>query len=167
MTDHPFITCLWFDTEAEEAARFYTGIFKDSRIGDIVRNTEAVPGPSGSALLVEWELNGQKFSGLNGGPQHKFNESVSIVVPCADQAEVDYYWTNLTEGGGEPNVCGWLTDKFGLRWQIVPTRFFELVKDPDSDKVARVMQAMMAMTKFDIAGLEVAYAGPSATAVSL
>jgi predicted 3-demethylubiquinone-9 3-methyltransferase (glyoxalase superfamily) len=157
MTDQPFITCLWFDTEAEEAANFYAGIFKDSRLGRVLRHTEAGPGPAGSAQLVEFELNGQKFSGLNGGPQFKFNEAVSIVVPCADQAEVDYYWSHLTEGGEEV-ACGWLKDKYGLCWQIVPARFFEMVADPDQDKVARVMQAMYTMIKFDIAALEQAYA---------
>ena len=157
MSDKAFITCLWFDTEAEEAATFYTGIFKDSRMGRVLRHTEAGPGPAGSAQLVEFELNGQKFSGLNGGPQHTFNDAVSIVVPCADQAEVDYYWTHLTEGGEEV-ACGWLKDKYGLRWQIVPSRFFEMVADPDQEKVARVMQAMYGMTKFDIAALEQVYA---------
>ncbi len=157
MTDRAFITCLWFDTEAEEAARFYTGIFKDSRLGRVYRYTEAGPGPAGSVMLVEFELNGQKFSGLNGGPQHTFNEAVSIVVPCADQAEVDYYWDSLLSGGGEKVACGWLKDRYGLRWQIVPTRFFEMIKDPD--RAARVTQAMFEMTKFDIAGLERAYAG--------
>ncbi len=157
MSDQAFITCLWFDTEAEEAANFYTGIFKDSKLGRVHRHTEAGPGPAGSVLLVEFELNGQKFSALNGGPQFKFNEAVSIVVPCADQAEVDYYWSHLTEGGEEV-ACGWLADKYGLRWQIVPTVFFEMIADPDQDKAARVTQAMLGMTKLDIAALEQAYA---------
>ena len=159
MSDKAFITCLWFDTEAEEAAAFYTGIVKDSKLGRVHRHTEAGPGPAGSVMLVEFELNGQKFSALNGGPQHKFNEAVSIVVPCADQAEVDYYWSNLTEGGGQEVVCGWLRDKYGLCWQIVPTVFFEMIADPDQAKAARVTQAMFGMTKLDIAGLEQAYAG--------
>ncbi len=157
MSDQAFITCLWFDTEAEEAANFYTGIFKDSKLGRVHRHTEAGPGPAGSVLLVEFELNGQKFSALNGGPQFKFNEAISIVVPCADQAEVDYYWSHLTEGGEEV-ACGWLADKYGLRWQIVPTVFFEMIADPDQDKAARVTQAMLGMTKLDIAALEQAYA---------
>jgi predicted 3-demethylubiquinone-9 3-methyltransferase (glyoxalase superfamily) len=159
MSDSALITCLWFDTEAEEAAVFYTGIFKNSRMGRVIRHTEAGPGPAGAALLVEWELNGQKFSGLNGGPQHKFNEAVSIVVPCADQAEVDYYWDSLLAGGGQEIACGWLSDKYGLRWQIVPTAFFGLVADAGSAGAARAMQAMMGMTKLDIAELERAYAG--------
>ena len=157
MSDQAFITCLWFDTEAEEAANFYTGIFKDSKLGRVHRYTEAGPGPAGSVVLVEFELNGQKFSGLNGGSQFKFNEAVSIVVPCADQADVDYYWSHLTEGGQEV-ACGWLTDKYGLCWQIVPTVFFEMIADPDQDKAARVTRAMLSMTKFDIAALEQAYA---------
>ena len=158
MTDTAFITCLWFDTEAEAAATFYTGIFPDSKLGAIHRHTEAGPGPAGSVMLVEFELNGQKFSALNGGPQFTFNEAVSIVVPCADQAEVDYYWSSLSDGGQEI-ACGWLKDKYGLCWQIVPAVFFDMMDDPDSDKVTRVMRAMLGMTKFDIAALEKAYAG--------
>jgi predicted 3-demethylubiquinone-9 3-methyltransferase (glyoxalase superfamily) len=158
MTDNTLTTCLWFNTEAEEAATFYTGVFKDSRLGRVHRHTDAGPGPAGSVMLVEFELNGQKFSALNGGPQFTFNESVSIVVPCADQAEVDYYWSSLSQGGQEV-ACGWLKDKYGLSWQIVPARFFELVSDADPQKAGRVMQAMLGMTKFDIAALERAYAG--------
>jgi predicted 3-demethylubiquinone-9 3-methyltransferase (glyoxalase superfamily) len=109
-------------------------------------------------MLVEFELNGQKFSALNGGPQHTFSPAVSIVVPCTDQAEVDYYWNSLSEGGREV-ACGWLTDKYGLSWQIVPTVFFDMISDPDPDKVTRVTHAMFAMTKFDIAALDKAYAG--------
>jgi predicted 3-demethylubiquinone-9 3-methyltransferase (glyoxalase superfamily) len=159
MSDKAFITCLWFDTQAEEAATFYTGIFKNSRMGRVIRSNEAGPGPAGSAVLVEWELNGQKFSGLNGGPQHTFNDAVSIVVPCDDQAEVDYYWTHLTEDGGEEVACGWLKDRYGLRWQIVPSRLFEMIAGPDAEKAARATQAMLGMVKLDIAALERAYAG--------
>ena len=158
MTDKPFITCLWFDTQAEEAATFYTGIFKDSQLGRVLRYTVAGPGPAGSAMLVEFELNGQKFSALNGGPQHTFNDAVSIVVTCADQAEVDYYWSNLVEGGQEV-ACGWLKDRYGLRWQIVPAVFFEMIADPDGAKAARATRAMLGMTKLDIAALEEAYGG--------
>jgi len=157
MTSHPFVTCLWFDTEAEQAATFYTGIFKDSHVGAIHRYSQAGPGPEGEVMLVEFDLNGQKFSALNGGPQYTFNEAVSIVVPCADQAEVDYYWNRLTEDGQEI-ACGWLKDRYGLCWQIVPAAFLEMIGDPDPDKVARVMRAMMTMTKFDIAEIEKAYA---------
>jgi predicted 3-demethylubiquinone-9 3-methyltransferase (glyoxalase superfamily) len=158
MTDRALVTCLWFDTQAEEAATFYTGIFKDAKLGAVHRSTEAGPGPAGSVMLVEFELNGQKFSALNGGPQFTFNEAVSIVVPCADQAEVDYYWDRLSAGGQEV-ACGWLKDRYGLCWQIVPTVFFEMIADPDPARVDRVMRAMMGMTKFDVAGLREAYAG--------
>ena len=158
MSGNAFITCLWFDTQAEAAADFYTGIFNDSELGAVHRYTEAGPGLAGSVMLVEFELNGQKFSALNGGPQYTFNEAVSIVVPCADQAEVDHYWSTLSEGGQEI-ACGWLKDKYGLCWQIVPAVFFDMVNDPDRDKVTRVMQAMFGMTKFDIAALENAYGG--------
>ena len=158
MTDRALTTCLWFDTQAEQAATFYTGIFPGAKLGTVHRYTEAGPGPVGSAMLVEFELNGQKFSALNGGPQFTFNESVSIVVPCADQAEVDYYWDRLSDGGQEI-ACGWLKDKYGLCWQIVPAVFFDMISDPDSAKVARVTQAMFTMTKFDIAALQKAYAG--------
>ena len=158
MTDRALVTCLWFDTQAEQAATFYTGIFKDSKLGAIHRYGAEGPGPEGGAMLVEFELNGQKFSALNGGPQFTFNESVSFVVTCADQAEVDYYWDRLSDGGQE-NVCGWTKDRYGLSWQVVPAVFFEMVSDPDPKKVGRVMKAMFTMTKFDIAGLEKAYAG--------
>ena len=157
MTGRPFVTCLWFDTQAEEAATYYTGIFKDARLGAVHRYTSAGPGPEGDVMLVEFELNGQKFSALNGGPQFVFNEAVSIVVTCADQAEVDYYWDRLSDGGQE-NVCGWLKDRYGLSWQIVPAVFFDMIADPDSAKAARVTQAMFGMTKFDVAALERAYA---------
>ena len=157
MTDHPFTTCLWFDTEAEEAANFYTGVFPASKLGAVHRYTEAGPGQAGSVMLVEFELNGQKFSALNGGPAHKFNEAVSIVVRCADQAEVDYYWDRLSDGGYEV-ACGWLTDRYGLCWQIVPEEFFDMIADPDQDVVTRVTRAMFTMTRFDLAALQQAYA---------
>jgi predicted 3-demethylubiquinone-9 3-methyltransferase (glyoxalase superfamily) len=159
MTSKPFTTCLWFDDQGEEAARFYTSVFKNSHITAIQRYTEAGPGPAGAVFIVEYELNGQKFLALNGGPDNfGFDEAVSIMVECEDQAEVDYYWDRLTEGGAEI-ACGWLKDKYGFRWQIVPTRFFELMRDPDPEKVARVTTAMMTMMKLDIAALERVYAG--------
>jgi predicted 3-demethylubiquinone-9 3-methyltransferase (glyoxalase superfamily) len=158
MTSHPLVTFLWFDTQAEQAATFYTGIFKDSKVSAIHRYTQAGPGQEGTVMLVEFELNGQKFSALNGGPQYTFNPAVSIVVPCADQAEIDYYWSSLTEGGQEI-ACGWLSDRYGLCWQIVPVSFMDMISDPDQDKVARVIRAMMTMTKFDVAEIERAYAG--------
>jgi predicted 3-demethylubiquinone-9 3-methyltransferase (glyoxalase superfamily) len=159
MTERPFVTCLWFDTQAEEAAGYYTGIFTDSKLGAVHRYTEAGPGPVGDVMLVEFELNGQKFSGLNGGPLYTFNEAVSIVVQCAGQAEVDYYWDRLSSGGGQEQACGWVKDRYGLSWQIVPAVFFDMIADPDSAKAARVTQAMLGMIKFDIAALERAYAG--------
>jgi predicted 3-demethylubiquinone-9 3-methyltransferase (glyoxalase superfamily) len=154
MTGNELITCLWFDTEAEDAANFYTGIFKDSRPGRVYRHAEAGPGPAGSVLLVEFELNGQQFIALNAGPEHKFNEAVSIMVPCADQAEIDYYWASLLDGDGQEMACGWLRDKYGLCWQIVPAVFFDMASDPDRQRAARVMQAMSDMVTFDIAALE-------------
>ena len=158
MTSKPFVTCLWFDEQGEEAARFYTSIFKNSSITGVQRYTEAGPRPAGSVQTVEFELNGQKFVALNGGPEYKFNPATSIMVECADQAEVDYYWERLTEGGQEV-ACGWLTDKYGFSWQIVPTVLFTALREPDQDKVTRVMASMMQMTKFDVAALERAYAG--------
>ena len=158
MTDQAFTTCLWFDTEGEAAASFYTSIFPDSKLGRIGRYNEAGPGPAGSVMAVEFELNGQKFVALNGGPQFKFNEAISLQIPCADQDEVDYYWDRLTQGGQEV-ACGWLKDKFGLSWQVVPTVLIDLITDPDPDKANRATQAMLSMTKFDIAAIQRAHAG--------
>ena len=149
---------LWFDTQAEEAANFYVSVFKNSKLGKIARYSEAGPGPAGSAMTVAFELDGLAFTALNGGPYFKFTEAVSFVISCADQAEVDHYWDRLLEGGSA-SQCGWLKDKFGLSWQVVPTRLSELASDPDSAKVARVMGAMMKMIKLDIATLEAAARG--------
>jgi predicted 3-demethylubiquinone-9 3-methyltransferase (glyoxalase superfamily) len=159
MTDNGFTTCLWFDTDGEAAANYYTSVFKDSRIGRVSRYTEAGPGPAGSAMAVEFELNGQKFVALNGGPAHaQFTEAISFQIPCEDQAEVDYYWDRLSEAGLE-DACGWVKDRYGLSWQVIPTAFVDMVSDPDPEKVRRVTEAMFTMTKFDIAALEKAYAG--------
>lgn len=148
---------LWFDTEAEEAARFYTSIFDDSKIKNITRygdaGAEASGRPKGSVMTVEFEIEGQKFVGLNGGPQFKFSEAISFVVNCKDQKEVDTLWEKLTAGGGEPSVCGWLKDRFGLSWQIVPAKFWELMEG-DPKKGERVMAALMQMTRIDLAALE-------------
>jgi predicted 3-demethylubiquinone-9 3-methyltransferase (glyoxalase superfamily) len=158
MTDNSFTTCLWFDTEGEAAANFYTSIFKDSRIGRVSRYTEAGPGPAGSAMVVEFELNGQKFIALNGGPANAhFTEAISFQVPCADQAEVDFYWERLSDGGQE-DACGWVKDRYGLSWQVVPTALTEMLSDPDPAKVRRAMEAMFTMRKPDIAALQKAYA---------
>ena len=147
---------LWFDQQAEEAANFYVSIFPNSSVGKITRYTDVGPGPKGSAMTVPFELDGQTFTALNGGPIFKFTEAISFVVNCESQEEVDKYWERLTEGGQEVQ-CGWLKDKFGLAWQIVPTRFLEMVQDKDPAKVDRVMRAMMKMKKFDIPSLEKAY----------
>jgi predicted 3-demethylubiquinone-9 3-methyltransferase (glyoxalase superfamily) len=146
--------CLWFDTEAEEAANFYTSVFPNSKILDVTRYPEGGPKPAGSVLTVEFELDGQGFTALNGGPEFKFTEAVSYQVSCQSQDEVDEYWSNLTEGGGEPGPCGWLKDRYGLSWQIVPTIMPKLLSDPDRAKAQRVMTAMMQMGKLDIAELQ-------------
>jgi predicted 3-demethylubiquinone-9 3-methyltransferase (glyoxalase superfamily) len=154
----PRITpCLWFDSEGEEAATFYTSVFPNSRIVDVARYGEAGPGPEGAVMVVTFELDGQKFVALNGGPQFTFDEAISFQVYCEDQDEVDRYWSRLTEGG-EESVCGWLKDRFGLSWQIIPTVAIELLSDPDRDKSQRVMRAILDMRKIDIATLEQAAA---------
>ncbi len=145
---------LWFDKEAEEAANFYTSIFKDSSINGKSYYGDNAPLPKGTVLTVGFTLNGQNFTGLNGGPIFKFNESVSFVVHCENQEEVDYYWDSLLKDGGKESQCGWLKDKFGLSWQVVPDRMIELLTDPDEKKAARVMQAMMQMVKIDLPTLE-------------
>ena len=150
----PKITpCLWFDTQAEEAANFYTSIFKNSRILDITRYGEAGPRPAGTVLTVEFELDGQRITGLNGGPEFTFDEAVSFQIDCADQAEVDYFWERLTDGG-EESMCGWLKDRFGLSWQVVPRRLTELLEDPDTARAQRAMSAMLQMRKIDVSELE-------------
>lgn len=156
--------CLWFDDQAEEAANFYVGIFKNSRIVKISRYGEAgreIHGrPAGSVMTAELELDGLPFTTLNGGPLFKFNEAVSFQVMCETQEEVDYYWDRLREGGDEKaQVCGWLKDKFGVSWQVVPTILNELVEDPDSEKGQRAFAAMLGMKKLDIAELKRAYEG--------
>jgi predicted 3-demethylubiquinone-9 3-methyltransferase (glyoxalase superfamily) len=156
--------CLWFDSQAEEAARFYTGIFKNSKIGKVSRYTEAgneVHGqPAGKVMVVQFELNGQPFTALNGGPQFKFNEAISFQVMCQTQEEVDHYWNKLSQGGDpKAQQCGWLKDKFGLSWQVVPTVLAELMSDPDKEKSGRAMEAMLQMKKLDIAALRQAYEG--------
>jgi predicted 3-demethylubiquinone-9 3-methyltransferase (glyoxalase superfamily) len=159
MTAHGFTTCLWFDGQAEEAAHFYVSVFKNSSIGHITRYNEGTPGTPGSVMTVEFTANGQKFVGLNGGPEYKFTEAISFQIMCADQEEVDYYWTKLTEDGGENGPCGWLKDRYGVSWQVVPERLIEMIGDADQQKASRATQAMMAMGKLDIAALENAYAG--------
>jgi predicted 3-demethylubiquinone-9 3-methyltransferase (glyoxalase superfamily) len=155
---HTITPFLWFDGKAEEAAKFYTSIFPKSKIRHVTRYGDAGPGPKGSVMTVEFRLDGQTFIALNGGPEFRFNESVSFMVHCNTQAEVDRYWKKLTAGGKEV-ACGWLKDKYGLCWQIVPTVFFELVSSKDATKSQRVMHAMLNMVKFDIAKLKQAYRG--------
>jgi predicted 3-demethylubiquinone-9 3-methyltransferase (glyoxalase superfamily) len=149
---------LWFNTEAEEAVNFYMSLFKDSKILSLSRYGDAGPGPKGSVMVVEFELAGQKFQALNGGPVFKFTEAISLMVHCDSQAEVDMLWSKLTANGGQESQCGWLKDRFGLSWQIVPTRFVEMMQDKDPKRTQRVVQAMLSMKKFDIARLEQAYA---------
>jgi predicted 3-demethylubiquinone-9 3-methyltransferase (glyoxalase superfamily) len=149
---------LWFDNQAEEAVTFYTSVFRNSKIGKMTRYGEAGPGPAGSVMVAEFELEGLHFTALNGGPMFKFTEAISMSVDCKDQAEVDYFWSRLAEGG-QPGQCGWLKDKFGLSWQVIPEALPRLLGDPDAAKASRVMQAMLQMTRVDVAKLEAAYAG--------
>ena len=154
---------LWFDGNAEEAARFYTSTFPNSRIDKVVK--AAADNPSnhkGDVLTVEFTLDGTKFVGLNGGPEFKFNEAVSFMIECKDQAEVDRYWAALVQGGGEHSVCGWLKDRFGVSWQVTPRRLLELTESDDRPAAERAMKAMLEMTKIDIAKIEEAYRGEPA-----
>ena len=144
---------LWFDTQAEEAMNFYVSLFKNSKVLGVLR------GPDGKAFTVSFELDGQEFMGLNAGPQYKFNEAVSMYVNCDDQAEVDYFWNALTADGGDESMCGWLKDKYGLSWQIIPKQFGELMGDPNLEKSGRVMQTMLKMRKIIVADLQKAYDG--------
>jgi prepilin-type processing-associated H-X9-DG protein len=151
-------TMLWFDGHAEQAANFYTSIFKNSKITATSRFGEAGPGPKGSVMTVGFEIEGREFTALNGGPQFKFNEAVSFMIHCDTQNEVDYFWQKLTDGGKEVQ-CGWLKDKYGVAWQVVPDALLKFLGDPDAAKVQRVMKAMMTMVKLDIARLEQAARG--------
>lgn len=157
------IPCLWFDNQAEEAANFYTSIFKNSKIGNISRygkeGYEIHGREEGTVMTIEFEIDGQKFTALNGGPVFKFNEAISFIVNCTNQEEIDYYWEKLTATGGQESVCGWLKDKYGVSWQIVPEIMGELVGDPASEKSQRAMKAMLQMKKIDIEGLMEAYEG--------
>jgi len=145
---------LWFNDNAEEAAQLYTSVFNNSRIVEVSRYGDAGPGPKGAAMSVTFELEGLTFLGLNGGPHFKFNEAISLFVSCETQAEVDTLWDKLIAGGGAPSQCGWLKDKFGLSWQIVPSLLSKLLQHPEPGKGARVMQAMMKMSRLDIAALK-------------
>jgi predicted 3-demethylubiquinone-9 3-methyltransferase (glyoxalase superfamily) len=151
--------CLWFDGNAEAAVAHYTSIFKDSKVTKTLRWGDENPDLKGKVLLMEFELAGQQYQALNGGPQFPFTNAISLSVDCADQAEVDYFWARLLEGGGSEGNCSWLKDKFGLSWQIVPHRLPELLADPDPARALRAMQSMMTMNKIDIATIERAAAG--------
>lgn len=150
---------LWFDKEAEEAAKFYTSVFKNSKINSITKYGKAGPGAEGSVMTVSFEIEGQPVTALNAGPAFKFNESFSFVVSCKTQEEVDMYWEKLTAGGGQESMCGWVKDKFGFSWQITPTRLIELISGKDAKKAQRAMEAMMKMKKIIIADIEKAAAG--------
>jgi len=150
---------LWFDKQAEEAANHYISIFKSSKIVNVARYGDGGPGPKGSVMTIAFQLDGQDFVALNGGPQFKFGEAISFVVNCETQQEIDDYWSKLLAGGGRPSQCGWLKDKFGLSWQIVPTALGKLLQDKDPQKSRRVMEAMLQMQKIDIARLKQAHEG--------
>ena len=155
--------CLWFDGQAEEAAKFYVSVFKNSKIGRIIRYSEVGQeihgGKPGSVLAIEFELDGQPFSGLNGGPIFKFSEAISFQVPCDTQDEIDYYWTKLQEGGGSESDCGWLKDRFGLSWQVFPAALLGMLASSDRQKADRAMAAMLKMKKLDLAALQRAFDG--------
>ncbi len=145
--------CLWFDTEGEDAVRFYTSIFPNSRVVDVARYGSAGPRPEGTVMTVSFELDGQRFIALNGGPDFTFNEAISFQVECETQEEVDAFWSKLSEGG-EEGPCGWLKDKYGVSWQVIPTALPRLLADPDREKSQRVMEAMLSMKKIEIDGLQ-------------
>jgi len=145
---------LWFDNQAEEAVNFYASVFKNSKVGTIARYGDSGPGPKGSVMTIAFELDGQNFTALNGGPHFKFTEAISLVVNCANQEEVDYFWEKLTADGGQEVQCGWLKDKYGLSWQVVPKILPELVQSGDPKKSERVMKALMQMKKLDVAKLK-------------
>jgi predicted 3-demethylubiquinone-9 3-methyltransferase (glyoxalase superfamily) len=163
---HKIMPCLWFDGQAEEAAKFYCSVFKNAKLGTINHYPNAGQDthgkPAGSVMTVEFELDGQPFLALNGGPQFKFDEAVSFQIFCDTQADIDYFWDKLTGGGGQEGPCGWLKDKFGLSWQVVPSGVLKMLADADRARSARVMSAVMKMRKFDIAEIERAYAGQAA-----
>ena len=156
----PIAPCLWFDGQAEDAARFYTSVFPDSSIDTVARSSADTPsGEKGSVLTVDFTIRGQRFVGLNGGPDFTFNEAISFVVDCEDQAEVDRYWEALAADGGEHGPCGWLKDRFGVSWQVIPARLYELINGRDAAGSQRAMEAMLRMGKIEVAELEAAYGG--------
>ena len=164
MSQHGIVPCLWFDGQAEQAAEYYCRIFPNSRILSTSRWPEGSPGPAGDVLTVEFEIDGTRFTGLNGGPEFRFTEAVSFQVGCKDQSEVDYYWNTLVGDGGEESMCGWLKDRYSVSWQIVPDGITELLSDPDPERAARAMQSMLGMRKLDIAAMRAAADGDSVPA---
>lgn len=160
--EQKIVTNLWFDTEAEEAANFYISVFKDGRIVNITHYTEAGPREAGMVMTVEFELMGQRFVAINGGPEFKFNEAISLQINCADQGEVDYYWQKLTADGGKEGQCGWLSDKYGLSWQVTPAGLEDVFSDADPEQAKRAMEAMLKMTKLDVEALRAAAEGARA-----
>jgi predicted 3-demethylubiquinone-9 3-methyltransferase (glyoxalase superfamily) len=152
--------CLWFDGQAEAAANFYVSVFPDSAIGSVSRYGAGAPFPAGTALVVEFRLFGQRFQALNGGPQFPFTEAISLSIPCKDAAEVDRYWAALIADGGQEGRCGWLKDRYGVSWQVVPDGLAELIADPEPARAARAVQAMMSMKKLDLAAMRAAVEGP-------
>jgi predicted 3-demethylubiquinone-9 3-methyltransferase (glyoxalase superfamily) len=159
MSRQTITTYLWFDGNAEEAVEHYTSIFPRSRVTQVARWGEGGPGPEGTVMNIAFELDGQRFIALNGGPQFKFTPAISLFVECDSQDEVDHYWNKLLAGGGKPTHCGWLEDRFGLSWQIIPSRLVQLMSDPDPKLAGRVANALMGMQKIDLAVLERAHAG--------
>ena len=159
MARQKITTFLWFDNNAEEAANFYVALFKNSKIHKITRYPEGTPAPAGSVMTVEYQLAGVEFIALNGGPHYKLSPAISLSIDCENQVEVDELWEKLTAGGGAPSQCGWLTDKYGLSWQVVPRGLSELMADPDPAKSKRVVEALMQMTKIDMPTLQKAYDG--------
>ncbi|QKW06142.1 VOC family protein [Streptomyces sp. NA04227] len=150
---------LWFDTNGKEAAEFYVSVFPNSRITNVTHYGDAGPRPAGTVLTVEFELDGQPYTALNGGPDFTFNEAISLLIDCKDQEEVDYYWDKLLADGGKPVQCGWLTDRYGLSWQVVPAELDRLIADPDKDRADRAMRAMLGQVKIDIAAIRAAADG--------
>ena len=160
MTKQKIVPSFWYVKEAEEAARFYASIFPDSKVDNVATlPTDSPSGPAGSVVLVHFTLFGQAFQAMSAGPHHEFNDAVSFTVMCSSQAEVDKYWNAIAEGGGKPQACGWITDRFGVRWQITPTLLFELIAHPDRAKAKRAADEMMTQVKLDIGKIEAAFNG--------
>jgi predicted 3-demethylubiquinone-9 3-methyltransferase (glyoxalase superfamily) len=153
----PIAPCLWFDGKAEEAANYYVSVFKDAKIVHVDRFSDIGPDPEGTVVFIEFQINGQPFQALDGGPEFTFSEAISFAIECANQEEVDYYWDTLTADGGAPSECGWLKDKYGVSWQVVPTALQDLLRDPDRERAGQVMRKMLQMRKLNIAELQAAY----------